>query len=79
MHAVMRQLADLRTISSDVERELHALKQEHATLDGVIARARKQGRETPRRRFWRGFATGLLVVGLVWGTSLGVASLTVGN
>ena len=79
MHAELRQLADLRLISSDVERELHELKQEQNQLDEHLAAARRQLSETPKRRFWRGFATGVVVVGAVWGATVSVAHFTLGN
>ncbi|MDX2019179.1 MAG: hypothetical protein SF187_02995 [Deltaproteobacteria bacterium] len=79
MHASLRQLADLRLASAEIEHELDALKREQRDLDRQIAVARRRGRQTPARRFWHGLGLGVFVVSAVWVTALGVAHLAIGH
>lgn len=77
-HAALRQLADLRQAASEIEHELSALKREQGDLDRQIDLSLRLRTQTPARRFWRGFGTGLFVVSAVWMMSLGVAQLAAG-
>ena len=64
----MRELSDLRVSTTDAERELRLLRQEQQRLDQFIARAQRNQKQTPTRRFVRGCALGVVIVLLVWGT-----------
>ena len=74
----LRQLADLRLASREIEYELCALKREQSDLDRQIDLCLHVRTQTPRRRFWRGFGKGVFVVCAVWMMAFCVAQLAVG-